>query len=52
MLGKSRRPKNSQIHTCYQYCTQNIAAAHTHKKMSKHGVELKSYNSVQYLVEK
>ena len=29
---------------------KNIGVAHTHKKMSKHGVELKSYNSLQYLV--
>ena len=50
ILRKSRRPKNSLIHTCYQYCIQNIAVALTHKKMSKHGVELKSYNSLQYLV--
>ena len=37
------------MHTCYQYCIQNIAVAHTHKKMLKRGVELKSYNSLQYL---
>ena len=49
-IHESRRPKNSLIHACYQYCIQNIAVAHIHKKMSKQGVELKSCNSAQYLV--